>query len=198
MEDRKPYALYVHGLGSGAGSGTRTAFRRYFPEYEWITPEMNENPEESISRLEEYISVFEPAIIAGTSLGGLYVAYAKAPDAIKIVCNASVGIERVLRKFGYGSHPFQCEREDGRTEFVIDEAMVRSFTDYKKTHAISLGRINLGVYSKEDEVVGPVESRKNAKILEEAGFSIFWSDKFGHRLNENVAKKIPGMLASLA
>lgn len=193
----KPYAIYVHGLGSGAGSGTRTAFRRYFPEYEWISPEMNEDPEESVAKLEEYISVFSPALITGTSLGGVYVAYANAPDAIKVVCNASIGIERVLRKFGYGTHPFQCEREDGRSEFEINEEMVRSFTEYKKSHKISLGRVNIGVYSTDDEVVGQVESRKNAKALEEAGFRIFWSDKFGHRLNENIAKKIPGMIEGL-
>lgn len=192
------YAIYIHGAGSGAKGGTKSAFLHYLPEYEWLCPEVNEDPEESIAKINEYISVFSPEIIAGTSLGGLYAIYADAPDAIKIVCNTSITIEKVLRKLGYGAHPFFCEREDGRTEYVIDEPLVRSFTRFKDTHRIIPGRLNLGIFSTDDELVGQVESRKNAKILEEAGFRIFWSDKFGHRLNENVAKKIPGWMAEAA
>lgn len=193
----KPYAIYVHGIGSGASSGTRSAFLKYFPEYEWICPEVNENPDESVAVIEEYVRVFSPEMMAGTSLGGVYVAYVSAPEAIKIVCNASIGIEKALRKIGYGKHPFFCDREDGRKEFEINEDMVRTFSHYRKSHEISLGIINIGVFSTDDELVGQVESRKNAKLLEEAGFRIFWSDKFGHRLNENVAKKIPGMLTEV-
>lgn len=189
------YAIYIHGAGSGAKGGTKSAFLHYLPEYEWLCPEVNENPEESVAKINEYISVFSPEIIAGTSLGGLYAIYADAPEAIKIVCNTTVTIEKVLRKIGYGAHPFFCEREDGRTEYVIDEPLVRSFTKFKESHEILPGRLNLGIFSTDDELVGQVESRKNAKILEAAGFRIFWSDKFGHRLNENVAKKIPAWIA---
>lgn len=193
-QEPKPYAIYIHGAGSGAKSGTNSAFRHYFPDYEWLCPEVNEDPEESVAKIEEYIEVFSPALIAGTSLGGLYALYANAPDAAKIVCNASVNIERVLRKLGYGMHPFFCEREDGRTQFEINEQIVRKFTEYKETHPILPGRINIAVFSTNDELVGQVESRKNAVILEENGFTIHWSDKFGHRMNENVAKKIPAWL----
>ena len=191
------YAIYIHGLGSGAKSGTSSAFVHYFPEYEWLCPEVNEDPEESEAIIQEYIRVFQPKMIAGTSMGGLYTIYANAPDTIKVVVNATVGVEHVLRKVGYGKHPFYCEREDGRTEYELSETVVRKFTSYKASHHFILGAKNLAVFSKDDELVGQVESRKNAKLLEEAGFTVIWSDKFGHRLNENVAKKIPQWISGL-
>ncbi len=191
------YGIYIHGAGSGAKSATKSAFLTYMPEYDWICPEVDENPQQSIGKINEYVKVFSPEIIAGTSMGGFYTFYADAPDAIKVVCNATVTIEKVLRKIGYGTYPFFCEREDGRTEYTIDESLVRTFIQYRNSHMIIPGRINLAVFSTDDELVGQVESRKNAKLLEEAGFSIVWSDKFGHRLNENVAKKIPGWIEKL-
>ncbi|GEM_PF-6811872 len=197
MEEKPKYALYIHGLGSGAKSGTSTAFKRYFPEYEWLCPEVNEDIWKSIAKIEEWIEVFRPQLIAGTSMGGFLTAYAAIPEGlstIKIVCNATISIEHTLRKVGYGKHTFFCEREDGRTEYVIDETVVRKFTAFKQERSIAPAQINIGVYSKDDELVGQVESRKNAKLLEEAGFTIYWSDKFGHRMNENVAKKIPAWL----
>ena len=90
-----------------------------------VCPEVNEDPEESEAIIREHIAVFRPAIIAGTSMGGLYALYA-------------------------------------------------------------------------DALVGQVESRKNARLLEAAGFTVVWSDKFGHRLNENVAKKIPSWLEGIS
>ena len=53
------------------------------------------------------------------------------------------------------------------------------------------------MFSLNDELVGQVESRRNAKLLEAEGFTVIWSDKFGHRLNENVAKKITAWLAGM-
>ena len=191
------YALYIHGLGSGAKSGTGSAFVRYFPQYEWLFPEVNEDPEESEAIIREYIKVFQPKMMAGTSMGGLYTLFADAPETIKVVVNATVGVEHVLRKLGYGKHKFYCKREDGRSEYELNESIVRKFTAYKASHQFLHGVRNLAVFSKDDELVGQVETRKNAKILEEAGFTIAWSDKFGHRLNENVAKKIPAWLKEL-
>ena len=196
-KEKKGYALYIHGLGSGVKSGTSSAFLRYFPDFEWLCPEVNEDPEESEAIIREFIQVFQPKMIAGTSMGGLYTLYADSPDAVKVVVNATVSIENVLRKIGYGKHPFFCEREDGRTEYEISEPIIRKFTAYKSSHKFIMGTKNLAVFSTDDELVGQMASRLNAELLKEAGFTLVWSDKFGHRLNENVAKKIPAWLESL-
>lgn len=197
-DKERRYALYIHGLGSGAASGTRSSLSRHLGDYEWISPEVNENPEESIAKINEYVAVFQPALIAGTSMGGLYTAYADAcSDTIKICCNPTMNIEHTLRKRGYGVHKYNCEREDGSTEYVLNEEVVRRFIEFKKSHSVVLGAKNLGVFSKDDEFVGQVETRKNAKMLEEAGFTIYWSDKFGHRLNDQITKKLPSLIKEL-
>lgn len=69
--DVKPIAIYVHGLGSGATSTTVRTVRKIFSEYEWIALEVNENPLESVAKINTAVSKFNPSLLMGTSLGGL-------------------------------------------------------------------------------------------------------------------------------
>ena len=46
---QKPYALYIHGLGSSAASGTKSSLARSLDGYEWLSPEITHNPFESES-----------------------------------------------------------------------------------------------------------------------------------------------------
>ena len=192
--EQKPYALYIHGMGSGAKSGTKSSLGHYLNEYEWLTPELSNNPYEALPLLNEWAQTFQPALIAGTSMGGFYTFYIDCPSAMKLAINPTINIEIVLRKLGYGKHPYLCERENGETEYVIDEPMVRQFMQFRDESPLILGTRNLAVFSSDDELVGRENSKKNAAILEKAGCEIVWSDKFGHRLNERVAKKIAEML----
>lgn len=186
--ESKPYALYIHGLGSGAKSGTKTSFGRYFEQYEWLSPEISHNPYEALEVLNEWTAAFEPALVAGTSMGGMLTLYVNAPNAIKIAVNPTVEMERVLRKLGYGKHPYMQERENGDTEFVIDEPMIRQFITFRETHPIVLGKRNIALFSTDDELVGREISKRNAALLEQDGWEIVWNAKFGHRLNEQAVK----------
>ena len=98
---QKPYALYIHGLGSSAASGTKSSLARSLDAYEWLSPEITHNPFESLDILNEWIAAFQPTLIAGTSMGGLLAMYVNSPNAIKVVVNPCIEIERVLRKIGY-------------------------------------------------------------------------------------------------
>ena len=40
-------------------------------------------------------------------------------------------------------------------------------------------------------------SKRNAKAVEEAGFEIIWSSKFGHRCNDNAVKEIVKQLKNV-
>ena len=189
-EIQKPYALYVHGMGSGAKSGTKSSLGKYLTDYEWIAPEFTTDPYESLEILNEWVNTFHPAIIAGTSMGGFLTLFANYSSAIKLIVNPTYNIETVLRKVGYGKHPYHCERENGETEYVIDEPMIRRFITFREENNIVLGSRNIALFSSDDELVGKENSKKNAAVLEKAGFEIVWSDKFGHRLNERGAKKL--------
>lgn len=192
----KPYALYIHGMGSGAKSGTKSSLGRYLDQYEWLSPEVSHDPEESLAILNEWAAVFQPALIAGTSMGGFYNLFVDCPTAIKLTVNPTYNIENVMRKVGYGKHKYLCERENGETEYVIDEPLVRKFIDYRQNHEIIPGVRNIAVFSSDDELVGKENSKKNAAVLEKYGFEIVWSDKFGHRLNEKATKLIVNLLSN--
>ena len=124
---QKPYAMYIHGFASSPKSGTRASLARALPEYEWLAPEITHDPYESIEILNEWARTFQPEVIVGTSMGGMLAMYVAAPAATKLVVNPSLEMERSLRKQGYGKHKYLQEREDGATEFVIDEPMIQRF-----------------------------------------------------------------------
>ena len=194
---QKPYAMYIHGFASSPKSGTRASLARALPEFEWLAPEVKHEPFESLEILNEWARTFEPEVIVGTSMGGMLALYVDAQKATKIVLNPSLEMDRTLRKMGYGKHPYLQEREDGATEFVIDEPMVQRFVAFKKEHSFILGSRNIGLFSTDDELLGHEMSKRNAKAVEEAGFEIIWSPKFGHRCNDNAVKEIVKQLKNV-
>lgn len=196
MPKEKPYALYVHGMGSGAKSGTKSSLGHYLDGYEWLSPELPVEPEEAMAILEDYVQVFSPTLIAGTSLGGLYLLYLDAPEAVKVAINPTYNIETTLRRIGYGKHPFHCEREDGAKEYVIDEPLVKRYMTVRDQHTPIPSRRMIALFSTDDELVGRESAKKNAASLQKFGYEIHWCDKFGHRLNQPAAKFLSKILSS--
>lgn len=187
---QKPYALYIHGFGSSAKSGTKSSLGRYLDTYEWISPEVTHNPYESLDILNEWAKVFQPALIAGTSMGGLLAMYVDCPLAIKVAINPCIAIEHILRKKGYGRHKYVQERADGETEYIIDEPMIQRFISFRQEYTPILGMRNIALFSTDDELIGHEGSKKNAAQLEQLGYEVLWGSKFGHRCNEQAVKEI--------
>lgn len=190
-----PYALYVHGMGSGAKSGTKSSLGHYLDGYEWLSPELPVEPAEAMAILEDYVNVFSPALIAGTSLGGLYLLYLDAPEAVKVAINPTYNIETTLRRIGYGKHPYHCEREDGATEYTIDEPLVKRYKAVRDQRAPMPSKRMVAFFSSDDELVGREPAKQNAAALQRLGYEIHWSDKFGHRLNQPAAKMLSKILS---
>ncbi len=190
-----PYALYVHGMGSGAKSGTKSSLGHYLDGYEWLSPELPVEPAEAMAILEDYVNVFSPALIAGTSLGGLYLLYLDAPEAVKVAINPTYNIETTLRRIGYGKHPYHCEREDGATEYTIDEPLVKRYMAVRDQRTPMPSKRMVAFFSSNDELVGREPAKQNAAALQRLGYEIHWSDKFGHRLNQPAAKMLSKILS---
>ena len=193
-EQQRPYALYIHGMGSGAKSGTKTSLGHYLSQYEWLNPELPPDPTAAMAILDDYASVFAPALVAGTSLGGLYTLYVNAPAAVKVAINPTYNIETTLRRMGYGRHAYHCEREDGATEYVIDETLVRAYMQLRDGRQPVAGGRQVALFSSDDELVGREPSKANAKAYEQLGYEVIWSNKFGHRLNQAAAKQLAALL----
>lgn len=189
-----PYALYIHGMGSGAKSGTKSSLGHYLDRYEWLSPELPVEPDEAMAILDDYVKVFSPTLIAGTSLGGLYLLYLDAPEATKVAINPTYNIETTLRRIGYGKHPFHCEREDGATEYTIDEPLVKRYMAIRDQRTPIRSARMVALFSTDDELVGREPAKQNATALQQLGYEIHWCDKFGHRLNQPTAKLLSKIL----
>ena len=187
---QKPYALYIHGFASSAKSGTKSSMGRILDDYEWLSPEITHDPYESLGILNEWAAAFRPALITGTSMGGLLAMYVDCPTAVKVAVNPCIEIERVLRKFGYGKHPYLQPRENDETEFVIDEPMIQKFIRFRAENQPVPGARNIALFSTDDELIGHEFTKKNAALLESMGYEILWGSKFGHRCNEQACKQI--------
>ena len=179
----KPIAIYVHGLGSGAASTTVRTVRKIFSEYEWIAIEVNENPFESIAKINTTVSKFNPSLLMGTSLGGYYVFYADAPHTTKMICNPALNIADLIRyKIGFGTYSYLVERQDDKTEFTLDEAVCRYFTEYESSHKAVNGIKNYALFAVHDELIGDTDMLDNMAMVFEYGYRLLLDSKGGHRL----------------
>lgn len=181
--DVKPVAIYVHGLGSGATSTTVRMVCKIFSEYEWIAIEVNENPFESVEKINATVSKFNPSLLMGTSLGGYYVFYADAPCATKVICNPAMNIAKLIRyKIGFGTYSYFVERQDGNTEYTLDEAVCRRFTEYESSHKVVNGTKNYALFAVHDELIGDADMLDNMAMVFESGYRLLLDSKGGHRL----------------
>ena len=179
----KPIAIYVHGLGSGAASTTVCTVRKVFSEYEWTAIEVNENPFESVEKINSAVSEFNPYLLMGTSLGGYYVFYADAPCATKIICNPAMNIAEIIRyKIGFGTYSYFVERQDGKTEYTLNEEVCRRFTEYSGSHKALGGIKNYALFSAHDELIGDSDMLDNMALVFEAGYRLLLDSQGGHRL----------------
>ena len=179
----KPIAIYVHGLGSGAASTTVRMVCKIFSEYEWIALEVNENPFESIEKINATANKFNPSLLMGTSLGGYYVFYADAPCATKVICNPAMNIAELIRyKIGFGTYSYLVERQDDKTEYILDEAVCRCFTEYESSHKAVSGPKNYALFAVHDELIGDADMLDNMTMVFESGYRLLLDSKGGHRL----------------
>ena len=185
----KPIGIYVHGLGSGATSTTVRTVRKIFSEYEWIALEVNENPFESVEKINVTVSKFNPSLLMGTSLGGYYVFYADAPRATKVICNPAMNIAGLIRhKIGFGTYSYFVERQDGNTEYTLDEVVCRRFTEFESSHKAVSGTKNYALFAVHDELMGDADMLDNMALVFESSYQLLLDSEGGHRLRAAALK----------
>ena len=65
-----PVMMYIHGFMSGANGAKQGQLQRHFKNrYRVIAPELDADPDKSLSLINELIGKANPEIIIGTSLG---------------------------------------------------------------------------------------------------------------------------------
>ena len=200
-------AIYVHGLGSGAATSTLAQVQKYLPQFIWHAVEVNENMEESIRLINKAIKEFDTRAVLGTSLGGLYLMYAKVEDwqrapVHRIICNPACNIADIIRdKIGFGTKQYFVPRQDGKQEYVLDETVCRQFEEYIDKHTPTVNKYayrhpDVAVFSIKDELIGEHGVLENMADCYKAGFEIMLDDKCGHRLDKKVLKLIQSRIFS--
>ena len=193
---KRPVAIYVHGLASGAAATTFRSFKKQFTQFEWISDDFGERIGDNVRLLNKMVQEHHPALIIGTSLGGLTLIYANAPSAIKITINPALSIAQCVRhKIGIGVHPYFCPRKDGRKEFALTENMCKSYQRYINTHHPQYGLFNYAIFANHDELLGDDASRKAQCYLSARGFTTMVDPKGQHRIKSSTIKIIRRIIA---
>ena len=197
----RPTAIYVHGLASGANAATGKTLSKRFDNFNWITTDFGEDLAANVRQLNECIQEHKPQLIVGTSMGGLTLLYADAPNAVKIAINPALSIADCVRNtIGLGIHPYFCKRLDGATEFELTEEMCKGYEAYIATHTPSLGRASYAVFAAHDELLDDEASVEAQKILCDCGYKVMVDPEGTHRIkpstidlidNEIVSKEFP-------
>lgn len=193
--DGRPVAIYVHGLASGAAGTTFCSLARKFKHYRWITTDFGETIENNVNLLNSLITQERPFLIVGTSMGGLTLLFADAPEVIKVVCNPALSIADCVRfKIGLGVHEYFCERIDGNPTFELTEEMCLNYEDYIAKHVPLLGKENYAIFSAHDELLGDEASLIAQQVVSDAGYNVLIDSKGVHRITSSTIKLIAKLI----
>ncbi|MGI6212868.1 MAG: YqiA/YcfP family alpha/beta fold hydrolase [Anaerovoracaceae bacterium] len=126
-KERKKTIGYVHGLGSTANSRTVQLLRKYLPEYDVISDDVDIRPQYAAWDGGCFGS-FD--LMIGSSLGGFYAQEGIAKYWILI--NPALDPVPILReKVGCGTYEYFDERKDGIRTYTLDE---KWFEELEKVH----------------------------------------------------------------
>ncbi|MBQ9138355.1 MAG: hypothetical protein IJX65_06960 [Alistipes sp.] len=194
---RRPlHAIYVHGLASGASSQTFLNIQKRFPQFAWGVADFGEDIEKNVKILNRFIARLQPSLIIGSSMGGLTVLYADAPDAVKIVCNPALSIADCVRNtIGLGVHKYFCRRINGAREFELTEQMCCDYEEYIASHTPSLGKANYAIFAAHDELLGDDAAAQARQTLAACNYTIIEDPNGAHRTTPSTLDLIEQCIA---
>ena len=193
--DDRPVAIYVHGLASGAAGTTINSLARKLKQYRWITTDFGEDIASNVAMLECLVNEYKPALVLGTSMGGVTVLYANIPEGVKIVCNPALSIaDSVRNTIGLGEHEYFCDRINGKQTFELSEEMCLGYENYIATHTPLQGKENYAIFSAHDELLGDEASRIAQQVVSDTGYCVSIDPKGAHRITSSTIKIIGNLV----
>ena len=152
--------MYVHGFGSSGQSGTVTRLRTVFPNAKVVAPDLPVDPFEAMTLLKQLCQDEQPALILGTSMGGMYTEQLAGFD--RICMNPAMNIADTMQAHGMtGTQTFQNPRLDGVNQFYVDKALVKAYrtiSEQRFAHVTDDERQRVyGLFGDRDNVVDTFE-----------------------------------------
>lgn len=127
--------LYVHGFASAGSTHTAQFLRELMPKATVLSPDLPVHPEEAMALLRDLVASECPALIIGTSMGGMYTEQLYGYD--RIVVNPAFKMGDTMLDHGMvGKQTFQNPRQDGVQEFIVTKGMVKEYKEMT-THNFS-------------------------------------------------------------
>ena len=120
--------VYCHGFASSGQSGTVARLRQVMPQARIVAPDLPVHPAEAMALLRQTCDEEQPALILGTSMGGMYAEQLRGFD--RICVNPALEMGETMRAHGMtGTQQFQNPRQDGMQEFYVDKALVKEYRE---------------------------------------------------------------------
>lgn len=179
--------MYVHGFASSGSSGTVMALRRHFMGWRVVAPDLPVDPFEAMELLHRMVDEERPAVVIGTSMGGMYTQQLRGVR--RIIVNPSFEMSRSLLFGKMGRNKYTSKRRDGATEFRVDKALVERFKLMEKTQFDGITeedkKLVTGLFGDKDPVVHfrPLMARLYGEER------CLWFNG-EHRLNDTVVKSV--------
>ena len=148
--------LYVHGFASSGQSGTVKRLQEVLPNAKVVAPDLPIHPQEALTLLHDTCKKEQPALIIGTSMGGMFTEQLRGFD--RICVNPALDIAETMRQHGLtGTQQFQNPRKDGVQEFYVDKALVKEYREVSEQRFEGLTDEDrqrvYGLFGDQDELV---------------------------------------------
>ncbi|MGN0853456.1 MAG: YqiA/YcfP family alpha/beta fold hydrolase [Kiritimatiellia bacterium] len=185
--------LYLHGFASSGASGTVDLLRREFWERKSrdriavLAPDIPVDPALALPMLKALAAKERPALIIGTSMGGMYAQQLRGFERICI--NPAFEMSRLYSVLSVGRHKWLNARRDGALTFQLTKEIIarfaameaNQFADWCEEDSVFCH----GLFGDADELTA-----SSRAIFETYYPGMGRTFEGGHRMNADVAKRV--------
>lgn len=119
--------VYFHGFGSSGEGSTVKTLRELLLDWDVIAPDIPVDPAEALPFLKEVCESFQPNVIVGTSMGGMYAQQMRGRK--RICVNPAFEMTKTSGVLKVGTFEFFNPRKDGEKTFTITPEIIQHFAD---------------------------------------------------------------------
>ena len=119
--------VYFHGFGSSCLSSTVKTLQELLPEFIVIAENISIDPNYALRQLKDLCEIWQPELVVGTSMGGMY---AQQMRGFKRICiNPAFDLSQHKDILHEGTFKFLNPRPDGATLFTITPEVISHFEE---------------------------------------------------------------------
>ncbi|MCQ2393150.1 MAG: hypothetical protein MJ249_02585 [Kiritimatiellae bacterium] len=182
--------LYLHGFGSSGSSGTVDLLRHEYWEKRKtdkvivLAPDIPVDPAEALPKLKALAEKEQPALIVGTSMGGMYAQQLRGFE--RICVNPYFEMSKLYSIVSVGRHKWFNPRQDGALTFQITKDIIAHFAEMEAHQFDGLDEVDQifchGLFGTEDEI-----SALARPTFEHYYPGMSQTFEGGHRMNDDIA-----------